>query len=204
VKLTLGDHLEGTSRAVTLAQSRAWDVIVLQDLSTAPTNFGERLVDEYAAGLKQFKELIKASSSDTKIVLFETWARQARHKLYKGDNAPFPGGPQEMQQIVTGNIKKSAQEIGATVAPIGQAFLLCGEVKPEIGIYLEDDYHANANGCYLAALVLFAHIFQADPRGLSAMYEIPDEVAEDLQKIAWQVVSASNSTTPASATSAQP
>jgi hypothetical protein len=97
-----------------------------------------------------------------------------------------------MQSVIDENIAKLAAEINADIAPVGDAFLKCGEEHPELNIYLEDFHHANAEGCYLAAAVFFAKLLNADPRGLPALAKVSQEDAEKLQAIAWSVVSEAN------------
>lgn len=189
VSLDWGDHLADVSGAVTAVRSRVWDVIVLQDLSTAATNYGTHNVEAFFKDGKSFQELIRSTSPKAKIVLFQPWARKATHNIYVGNNTLFPGGPPQMQRMIGENHAKLAKEIGATVACVGDAFAKCQETWPEMNLYNPDRYHANNLGGYLGALVIFATIYQQDPRGLPALAEVPQEQAVRLQALAWSVVS---------------
>lgn len=189
VRITLGEHLAGATDAVQKVRSKPWDVVVMQDFSTAGTSYGERKIEDFFADGKRFKDLIRAASPHAKIVLFEPWARHPSHRIYREPATPFTEGAGQMQQELTDSYAKLASEIGAEVAPVGEAFMKCLEVYPEIEIYNPDRYHANNNGGYLAALVLYAKIFGKDPRGLPPWADVTPEDAARFQALAWSVIS---------------
>jgi hypothetical protein len=76
------------------------------------------------------------------------------------------------------------------VAPVGDAFARCLRDCPEINLYARDGKHADREGSYLAALVLYATVFQDDPRGAATSFfglALPPGEAERLQSVAWEV-----------------
>jgi hypothetical protein len=193
-----GFHLAENSATRDLIASRSWDVVVIQDVSTAPGNYGEKPLERFFTDGKALAELIRQGSPDARIIVFQPWSRHASHSVYRG-STKFPGGPEEMQEVIDGNVAKLAEEIGAQIAPVGDAFLRSAELFPDLNLYMEDWHHANANGCYLAAAVFFAKILGLDPTGADALGHVSEDDAKKLQQVAWSTVSTSagNKTQPA-------
>ncbi|WP_309384346.1 Ig-like domain-containing protein [Cerasicoccus frondis] len=181
-----GYHLADSSGAVTAINSDDWDYVVLQELSTGPTHVGS--VEDFETNGTALNNLIKTNNASTETVFFQTWARERSHALYKGVNAQFPGGPAEMMAELRENIGDLADTLSATVAPVGDSFEKVLELLPYTDLYATDEYHANANGCYLAACVYYALIYDDDPRGLPALAGVTDGEAAIFQAIAWSVV----------------
>jgi hypothetical protein len=83
------------------------------------------------------------------------------------------------------------------LAPVGAAFQLCKESYPEIGLYTDDNHHANAEGLYLSALVIYATLTQDTPLGATHDFPgvaIPADVAGCLQEVAEKAVATARST----------
>lgn len=190
LKVDWSFHLAEGSTAREMISSQVWDAVVIQEVSTAPGEYGEKPVENFFADGKSLADLIRKSSPDSTLVIFQPWAREAKHSIYRG-STKFSGGPAGMQEVIDGNIAKLAAEIKAEVAPVGDAFLKCGELYPDLTIYIEDAHHANTEGCYLAAAVFFAKLLKADPRGLPPLLTVSEENAKKLQEVAWAVVSSS-------------
>ena len=78
------------------------------------------------------------------------------------------------------------------LAPVGVAFQLCREKYPEINLNYPDLHHANVEGNYLAALVIYATIYQDSPKGATREFfgtSVDAGVAAKLQEIAEEVTS---------------
>lgn len=190
LKVDWSFHLAEDSVAREMIASQVWDAVVMQEVSTAPGEYGDKPVENFFTDGRSLAELIRKSSPESRLVIFQPWAREAKHSIYRG-SSKFSGGPAGMQEVIDGNINKLAAEIKAEVAPVGDAFLKCGELYPDLTIYLEDSHHANTEGCYLAAAVFFAKLLKADPRGLPPLLNVSEENAKKLQEVAWDVVSSS-------------
>ena len=67
---------------------------------------------------------------------------------------------------------------------MGDAFRLCHDTHPEIGLYMPDHYHPSPEGTYLAACVFFAALSGRDPRTLSDIPDIAPDTAAMLRSIA--------------------
>jgi hypothetical protein len=190
-----GFHLGQPKTAEALA-ARKWDWVVLQDLSTKPTHMGK--LDEYLQNGETFYKRIREKSPNAKILLYETWARSKGSGFYTGKStAKSFVDPAEM----TTEIEKAYAECQrrletlepgeqVAMAPVGTAFARCVEKYPDMVLNAPDQHHASAKGSYLAALVIYATIFQDSPLG--AIHEFPGVTleaneAKQLQEIAEEV-----------------
>ena len=75
---------------------------------------------------------------------------------------------------------------------MGWAFARCLAKSPELNLHAEDKHHANAQGSYLAALIIFAAMFGDSPVGVPREFfgvTLAPDTARKLQQIAAEVVS---------------
>lgn len=175
-----------------------WNAVVIQNLSTKPTRIGNpRHHCEDGVALSG---LIRKDSPEAKIVLYETWPRHPDHPLYREKTVEQSlSTPEEMMADVKRGYERLAEDIRAddlraavVIARVGEAFERCRIKHPEIVLYCEDLYHANETGSYLAALVLYAAIFNDSPVGAATdffSFSIPPDIARKLQAIAEEVQS---------------
>jgi len=179
-------------------RARPWDWVVLQDFSTQPTHIGNP--GKFFEDGETFYRLIRESCPESKILLFETWAREKGHVVYTGVSTPksFIDPAQmtrELKRSYTSLYRRletldTGNQLG--LAPVGSAFALCQSKYPEIKLYWSDKHHPGVDGGYLAALVLYASIFQDSPKGATREFfgiTLGPGVAEKLQEIAAEVTS---------------
>lgn len=138
-----------------------WDVVVLQENSTMPTHVGD--VDVFRANAVALYQMTAAHSPSVVPVLFETWARGPGHEVYSGPTPLFPGGPNQMQQELHEGYRLAAADINAAagssitrIAQVGEAFRSTGFSD---FMYDEQHYHASPLGNLVAALVIYANIY---------------------------------------------
>lgn len=164
-----------------------WDVVVLQDFSTRPTDaIGD------PAGFKMdatwFHDRARTANASCRVVLYETWARHPDHAFYPGTFAD----PADMQAQLRTHYFDAADNyipanatlpVDVTVAPVGDAWemQLAGGDDPRL--HGNDDYHANAAGQYLNALVIYSTIYGRSAQGQLPI-GVPPNVAEVLQQTA--------------------
>jgi hypothetical protein len=129
-----------------IAGSR-WDRVVLQEQSTLPIKNARRMHEN----VRLFDEAIRASGART--VLYLTWAR--RH-------AP------ETQETITRAYREIGAELGADVAPVGEAWERVLGTPGHPDLYDTDGSHPSLAGSYLAACVLFATLFGESPVGIAS------------------------------------
>jgi hypothetical protein len=88
----------------------------------------------------------------------------------------------------------AAADVGGVVFPVARAWLAVWKVDPSVQLY-SDGLHASVAGSYLAALVMYARIFDRTPVGLPATIRtragptirIPPALARTLQDAAASV-----------------
>ena len=68
-----------------------------------------------------------------------------------------------------------AEDIGGVLFPVASAWLSTWEKDPGVQLY-SDGLHASVAGSYLAALVMYARIFERTPVGLPATVRTHDGV----------------------------
>ena len=166
--------------------SEGWDVVVLQDFSTRPTDaLGDP--DEFKEDVTWFYERAKEANPGVRVVLYETWARRQGHPIYE---AAFGNAAQMQAQLRRHYLDAAERYVPrfASVAPgdrvevarVGDAWELHIGRDPDLRLHAPDDYHASAIGQYLSAAVLYSTVFDHSAVGLPAM-GISPRVARSLQ-----------------------
>ena len=157
-----------------------WDVVVLQELSTRPTD-GVGPAEGFKRDAAWFYDRAKEANPQARVILYETWARRAGHPIY--DSGYF-ASPAQMQRQLRDHytdaakraiplLAKQAPGNDVVVAPVGDAWELQLGRSDTVRLHGPDDYHAGPNGRYLNALVLFSTIFHQPARGLPAINVTP-------------------------------
>jgi hypothetical protein len=191
-----GYHIKVPATHTALGMKK-WNWVVLQDYSTKPTHIGD--VEAFYRDGEALYRSIRQQSPKAKVVLFETWARAKGNSLYTGASTPksFTDQAQMLDEVekayteLDRRLEAIEHSNQVLLAPVGEAFARCMERHPEINLYWTDKHHANAKGSYLAALVIYATIFQDSPKGATREFYgvslAPDEAGK-LQEIADEFV----------------
>lgn len=160
-----------------------WDVVVLQELSTRPTdNFGDP--ERFKADATWFHDRIKASSPDARVILYETWARHPNHGIYPNTFA----NPTEMQAQLRFHYNDAADryipanasaavEPPVVVAPAGDTWEAHLAEPDPVRLHGDDDYHAGRPGQYLNGLVIYSLIYDRAVAGLTPWRVEPGQAA---------------------------
>ncbi len=175
-----GETLEGHRADTSLdgAPERVgegWDVVVLQELSTRPTDaIGP--AEQFKEDATWFHDLAITASPGAQVILYETFARRAGHSVYPDVFTD----PADMQAQLRFHYEDCAESYIPThstvvmerpvqVARVGDAWesLLADGEPPRL--HGDDDYHPNAHGAYLTALVFFGTIYGRRTEGLPAI-----------------------------------
>lgn len=142
--MTLERHWsDGPARR--LIRQGGWTHVVLQEQSTRPIDDPE-LFFQYA---RMFDEEIDRVGAET--VFYLTWARQHR-----------PAS----QDTLSNAYLTIADELGASVAPVGMAWQRALQEDPALVLHHGDRSHPGPTGTYLAAIVFYATLYDASPVGL--------------------------------------
>jgi len=207
---TLERHVKKT-RAVDKIREKKWDVVVLQEQSLRPIIQRERMW--------QFARLLHAeiAKQDAETVFYLTWARQHITAMQAGSSeAEYqesmftlsrsgesieyetwckqnePG----LREGLNGAYLGIAEELKATVAPVGVAWQRALKANTNRVLHHPDKSHPNRAGSYLAACVFYATLLRETPVGLPRRARIGNKLLVDLsadearmlQTIAWDAV----------------
>ena len=165
--------------------AKPWTWVVLQDQSARlDKEDGPFLTD----GETFYERIVKASPSG-KLALYETWARPVAY--FKGDAA---AAAKMIKNVHEGYAKlqsalaAKSQHNEVRVAPVGSAFWEV-EGKSAMNLHASDQHHANENGYYLAALVIYRTIYHESVIGAPSKFfngavTISDDDAKKLQAVA--------------------
>ena|ERR1700677_296640 len=179
-------------------KAKAWDWIVLQDYSTEPTHIGD--VAEFMKDGETFYSRIAQSSPKAKIALYQTWAYDPKNPVFAAtSDAKHFASPDEMTGELVKNYAALQADLQAKdaqrqvdLARVGEAFARCHKEHPELLLNSTKDYkHANRDGSYLAALVIYTTLFgdlstgatttfpgvTIDPKDAAILQSVADEVS---------------------------
>lgn len=175
---SLADHA-ASAPTLSALQSSPWQYVVLQEQSQIPAVPRLRTAAMYPAA----RTLARAATAAGATPIFLlTWGHR--------DGWPEQGmaGYQQMQNQLNQGYQGIAHELGAPIAPVGEAWSLVHAQRPALELWQPDGSHPSQQGTYLAACVLYATIFQRSPQGLSYTAGLPAATAEYLQAVAAGVV----------------
>jgi hypothetical protein len=178
--MSIWGHFIGTTPAVPTIQEGNWTVVVLQD----DLEYYDYDVQKFNEFNQKFNEEIERIGAKT--ILYQSWKQEYID-------------PQRIEEI-TDAYANLSKELGADVAPVGQAWSKAIAERPTLDLYSEDRTHANIAGMYLTLAVIYATIFDESPEGLPYLPEnyLDGNVSDDwkisegdiefLQRIAWETV----------------
>ena len=180
------DHWnDGLARAE--IEKRSWRYVVMQQGWT-PAGVCQ---DTLRLATQLFSESIRRAGATPAVL--EVWAPASRPGQFTGTIESY---------------RLAAQDVSGLLFPAAEAWLELQNRKPAYALY-GDDLHANAAGSYLAALVMYARIFNRSPVGLPGTLQtragtfitLSPDVALVLQQVAADVALVP---TPATVPSATP
>jgi hypothetical protein len=161
----------GGPTALEAIRAGGHDVVVLQD----------DIPDIYSKDIATFLEYARlfdqeVTDAGARSVFYMTWPIEAVDWV-------------TLEDIVDAH-RTVESELGAVVAPVGTAMAKATAERPDLSMLDTDDLmHPSLAGTYLAANVLYAAMFDEDPRGLAYR---PDDITEDeaafLQRVAQESV----------------
>lgn len=152
------------ARAATRAALTAGDFthLVLQEQSTRPLH--DRAL--FLGSLQRLSQL----AGDCKLVLYQTWARQAGHAVYRsrwsgGSPEGMLDGLVEAYDEAGDTLREQGRDV--SVAAVGTAWAGSLSRHPALELHDTDGHHASAAGSHLAALVITAALSSAQEAALS-------------------------------------
>ncbi|CAN5794882.1 hypothetical protein BH11VER1_BH11VER1_38410 [soil metagenome] len=166
--MTLLTHLT-RPETLNLVDAGRWDVVVLQGDSSGAAHPDISDNADFIKGAVGLYDRIKTKSPKAVIVLLETWAYHAdRWKGTNLDKKDVGNNPTEMQANIRKGYQHAAtQRKGFLVAPAGDAWELNYRSPVPVRLHREDNTHPLYHGSYLAALVIYATVYQPTDFNLS-------------------------------------
>lgn len=174
----LREHVTDPDTLKKLAAAE-WDIVVLQENGNIPRD--ESKLGEYMyPAARALDQMVK--DRDARTVFYMTWAEP--WLVLTGAFDDFFA-----QQVRVSTVHRTiAQELGADVAPVGDAFARSLQGRPDLLFWQNDKIHPNHRGTYLAACVFYALIYQQSPEGLSYRAGLSEDTVQFLQSIAAETV----------------
>jgi hypothetical protein len=134
-----------------------WDIVVIQGNAKEPLDEP----NQFFMAAAKLAEEVRASGAEP--LFFQTYAYAQGY--YEYANEPCLGGTTaEMQMRISAAYVKAAEQAGARVARVGDAWLWVLNNNAEINLYSPDKVHPSACGSYLMACIFISLFTGKDPR----------------------------------------
>jgi hypothetical protein len=182
-----GQTLEGHSRDTALpAKLRArHDIVILQEHSLRPA-FAEVNLDVRRLFLESCRHLvaeIRGAHPETRILLYETWARHPSAWQQKPPVEFVGANPEEMQARLHRWYNEAARQMSLEVVPAGDLWAANFRAPHPLPLHQADASHPAPAGTYLAALAFLAVVY-GEPPVTTYQGGLPPADAERLQALA--------------------
>ena len=148
---------------------RPFDAVIMMDCSQCPIH--PQLQSVFYDYAKRHSDTVRSNGAQP--VLFASWAYQDK--------------PEMTEQLLAEYVK-AGKANNAPVLPAGLAFANSIKVRPELNLYAADKRHPSLAGTYLAACVVMASLFKQNPVGNAYTAGLAPDVAQHLQRVAWDTV----------------
>jgi hypothetical protein len=155
-----------------------WDIVTIQQVSHL--SFISETYQPYA---DEIRDYIKNYAPHAKIYIHETWAYAADCPRFK----ELKTTQNKMYRRLRKNYKRLSKRYDSPILSSGDAFHKAHK-KNKIDLWSANDrFHANTNGCYLAACVWFSELFGAHSSNEISFVpaNMSVETADYLKNIVW-------------------
>ena len=153
----LNEDDENHALILSLLKEKEYDVLFIQENSTYPISSPE----EFLFGACGVANLISAKRT----VLYQTWARENGSQTLVTLNMT----KEEMASALIVAYKTAAEEIGAEISPVGEAFMKISPLLQDCSLYAPDLTHPSYLGRAFAAIVHFKTVFAKMPNCYTAI-----------------------------------
>ncbi|SHE75115.1 protein of unknown function [Arenibacter palladensis] len=154
-----------------------WDIVTIQQVSHL--SFKAETYQPYADEIRNY---VKKYAPRAKIYIHETWAyAQDCPRL-----TDFGITSEQMYHGLKKNYQVLSKRYSSPILPSGDAFNRSFKKREEIDLWSSNDrFHANENGCYLAACVWFKELFGKSPKKIKYRpEEVSKKTARYLRRVA--------------------
>jgi hypothetical protein len=155
------------------SSEKQWDVVILQEQSEIPaySRANQALHKSSIASAVSLAHLVKESNPNAHIILFETWARDAKLWSTNGVNQAGVGAnSDDMQERLRAWYEEAANAISVSIgtpvsiASVGDLWQTNYHSTNWIQLHDKDGSHPNFAGSYLAALEIFSTVYNTSPQ----------------------------------------
>ena len=167
-------------------RKKSWDFVVLQEQSQLPSFGAALLATKVFPYAKRLVENARKANPNTSVIFYMTMARRNGDPGFariSSELLSYEG----TQRRINASYLTMARDNKALVAPVGEAWRIVREERPDIALYA-DNTHPNPTGTYLAACVFYATLFRRPCTGAAVPRRVDKSIAAYLQKIADKVV----------------
>lgn len=156
-----------------------WDFVVLQEQSMVPAlpDMARQVSRPAAVNLA-----VAAIEHGARPVLFLTWGHR------DGNTEVNHAGYPSMQVAIANTYAEIGAAVAGEIAPVGMAWWIAREERPDINLYQPDGSHPSRDGSYLAAAVITATILNVGPDELDRSLGLTEETAATLRGFAARAV----------------
>ena len=156
-----------------------WDFVVLQEQSMVPAlpDMARQVSRPAAVNLA-----VAAIENGARPVLFLTWGHR------DGNTEVNHAGYPSMQVAIANTYSEIGAAVAGEIAPVGMAWWMAREERPDINLYQPDGSHPSRDGSYLAAVVITATILNVGPNELDRSLGLSSETAAALRGFAARAV----------------
>ena len=147
----------------------------------------------------KMKASVEKHSPNVKCIVEMTWGRKNGSDATKGKrlldlkeaHPEYFASYGAMQKVITANTTAMAQKLGLDLSPVGVAWEIVRQERPDIELYVKDGSHPSDAGSYLAAAVGYLTLFK-EPFKADTPVRLKPEVARYLRSVAERVVLKAN------------
>jgi hypothetical protein len=172
------DHA-GSADTMNAINSRDWDFVVLQEQSMAPAD-PRLLLESSLPAAVQMTTAARSGGAD--IVLFLTWGHRG------GSSEVRQPDYSSMQIALATGYQTVADRLIAEVAPVGMAWWMSLDERPDIVLFQADGSHPTMAGTYLAASVIAGVLLDVDPETFTESLSLDEPTAGALRGFAARAV----------------
>ena len=180
-------HLN-TPRTMNTILNGKWDVVIFQEQSQTPASPGP-LRELFLKGVSGLHAITEKAGS--RVILFNTWGYLGGDKRnFKEDTYA------EMQKRLNHGYGTAARKLDVELAPVGDAFAEVKKINDQLWsqLYGRDGSHPSQTGAYLAAIVIYARIFNIAPERISFNGGLNASIAAKLRTASAEALRSGSST----------
>lgn len=171
----------------------------LQDQSLHSLRIGTTADQDVVGWMGKMKASVEKHSPNVKCIVEMTWGRKNGSDATKGKrlldlkeaHPEYFASYGAMQKVITANTTAMAQKLGLDLSPVGIAWEIVRQERPDIELYVKDGSHPSDAGSYLAAAVGYLTLFK-EPFKADTPVRLKPEVARYLRSVAERVVLKAN------------